>query len=124
MDSIEKAKYSVEQIKKIQHLSNNNQFLKENILALIKAENAFIKELNSLPEFIEELRNSTRQCLELLSVPPSLRPVINYETSMLDIRSRKLKAHQNFEDLLAIKQSYDEVSKLIKGRDRDWDLKG
>tara|TARA_B100001250_G_C19623146_1_gene710332 strand:- start:734 stop:865 length:132 start_codon:yes stop_codon:yes gene_type:complete len=43
---------------------------------------------------------------------------------MLDIRSRKLKAHQNFEDLLAIKQSYDEVSKLIKGRDSDWDLKG
>ncbi len=124
LDSIEEAKYSVEQIKKIQYLSNNNQFLKDNILSLIKAENAFIKELNSLPEFIEELRNSTRQCLELLSVPPSLRPVINYEPSMLDIRSRSLKAHQNFEDLLAIKQSYDEVSKLIKGRDSNWDLKG
>ena len=123
-NSIKDARTSILQIEKIKRFSTNNQFLKGNIQSMENAQKAFNNELNTLPKYIDELRDSTRQCLELLSVPSKLRPVVDYDTDALDIQERKKEAHERFENLIVIKQSYDEVNKLIKGTHNDWDLKG
>ena len=94
------AKESINNISEINNLASQNLLLKNNQESLDKSLIVFKNELRNLTSYEIELRESTRQYLEFLSISNALRSTVNYDSDAIDIESRRAEARESFKNIL------------------------
>ncbi|MFM7456812.1 MAG: hypothetical protein ACKO58_05585 [Cyanobium sp.] len=92
------------------NVSLRNELLSNNSDILRRSLDVLERERREISAYMTEALQSIQKCAEYLSIPKNLRSFSEYDISTLDLASKRNHIREAFEEVLAIKSEYDQLS--------------